>query len=313
MKEERLRYLTEIGSQKSISAAAKNLFLSQASLSSTLRETEKELGFTVFERTHTGVQPTQEGMEALRLITEINEHMEQIRALSDQDIDCGQHVPMIVSPSIAYGLLLPLTARYQKEQPNGRLAFQIESGELIVHSIIKNEFSIGLTYMKDDELEEYTRLCSRFQIHVEQMKHDYLFFLMRKDHPLAAECSIAVNKQKGIDFALLPHFNSSENAAFYVGFMDSDNTYTVFPSVAHLKSAVRGKNMVAVLPGYPLNCDELLSNEVFVSRPISGLSYRSALHLCLIYRNENSLNKQEKCLIDCIHACFASSESPAAT
>lgn len=54
MKEERLRYLAEINRQHSISAAAKNLFLSQASLSSTLRETEKELGFPVFERTHRG-------------------------------------------------------------------------------------------------------------------------------------------------------------------------------------------------------------------------------------------------------------------
>ena len=47
MKEERLRYLAEINRQHSILAAAKNLFLSQASLSSTLRETEKELGFPV--------------------------------------------------------------------------------------------------------------------------------------------------------------------------------------------------------------------------------------------------------------------------
>ena len=74
MKEERLRYLAEIGRQRSISAAAKNLYLSQASLSSTLRETEKELGFTVFERTTVGVVPTNEGEEALRLVDEINEN-----------------------------------------------------------------------------------------------------------------------------------------------------------------------------------------------------------------------------------------------
>ena len=106
MKEERLRYLAEIGRQRSISAAAKNLYLSQASLSSTLRETEKELGFTVFERTTVGVVPTNEGEEALRLVDEINECIDQIRALGKKDPQDARRVSLIVSPSIAHGLLL---------------------------------------------------------------------------------------------------------------------------------------------------------------------------------------------------------------
>ena len=304
MKEERLRYLAEINRQHSISAAAKNLFLSQASLSSTLRETEKELGFPVFERTHTGVQPTQEGAEALRLIDEINEYVGQIRALGEQDPAQTRRASLIVSPSIAYGTLLPLTDLYRRRQPDGLLSFQIKSGEFVVSSIIKNDFSIGLTYMKDDELVETSRLCSRFQLQIEQLMLDRLFFLMRKDSPLSQEESIIASRLKGFDFALLPHFNSSENAAFYVEFMNSANTYTVFPSVAHQKSAVRNKNMIAVLPGFPLNYDKIRSNDVFTSRPVSGLSYRGDLHLCLVYRNELGLNEQEKCLIECIGEYF---------
>lgn len=304
MKEERLRYLAEINRQQSISAAAKNLFLSQASLSTTLRETERELGFNVFERTHTGVRPTQEGEEALRLIDEINTYVEQIRAIGEQDSQSNLRVPMIISPSIAYGTLLPLIDLYRKKLPNGLLSFRIDSGELVLPKIIKNEFGIGLTYMKDEELTESNRLGARFQIQIEPLMQDRLYFLMRKDSPLAKEENILIGRQEGLHFAVLPHFNSSENAIFYVGFMNSSNSYTVFPSVAHLKNAVRYKNMVAILPGYPMRYEEIRKNDVFVSRPVQGLSYRGVLHLCLAYRDEKGLNDQEKILIKCIREYF---------
>lgn len=304
MKEERLRYLAEIGRQRSISAAAKNLYLSQASLSSTLRETEKELGFTVFERTTVGVVPTNEGEEALRLVDEINECIDQIRALGKKDPQDARRVSLIVSPSIAHGLLLPLLDLYRSKQPDGLLIFRILSGESVVPSIIKNEYNVGLTYMQEDEFEETSRLCNRYRIHTKLLMRDRLYFIMRKDSPMAQEDSAAINKQKGIHFALLPYFKSSEDATFYAGFMSSANAYTVFPSVGHQKNVVKQDNMVAIMPGFSLHYELFSDKDLFISRPVFGQSPRGEIHLCLIHRQENELSDQERCLIECIQEHF---------
>ena len=72
MRMEHLQYLIEIGRRHSISAAAQELYLGQTTLSSIVKSAEDELGFPLFYRTHSGVQATAEGDEALSLIGDIH-------------------------------------------------------------------------------------------------------------------------------------------------------------------------------------------------------------------------------------------------
>lgn len=81
MRMEYLRYLLEISRHRSISTAAQALYLSQTSLSTTVRRIEDELGFHIFSRTHSGVEITAEGEEALALITEILIRFDKIQRL----------------------------------------------------------------------------------------------------------------------------------------------------------------------------------------------------------------------------------------
>lgn len=62
---QQLRYIIEIASRGSMSAAAQALFVSQPSLSEAVHELEGELGITVFRRSNRGVTLTTEGAEFL--------------------------------------------------------------------------------------------------------------------------------------------------------------------------------------------------------------------------------------------------------
>ena len=84
MQSEHLRYLTEIGRFSSISIAAQKLYISQASLSTVLKNIEEEIGCELFKRTHNGVQITPEGEEALALVAEIEQSLEKISGLCQQ-------------------------------------------------------------------------------------------------------------------------------------------------------------------------------------------------------------------------------------
>ena len=53
---QQLRYVTTIANIGSISEAAKRLFVSQPSLTKAIKELEKEMGITIFDRTNKGHQ-----------------------------------------------------------------------------------------------------------------------------------------------------------------------------------------------------------------------------------------------------------------
>lgn len=75
-----LQYLLEIHKAGSISQAAKNLFVSQPSISLTLRTLEAELGYPVFLRTRKGLVPTSQGATVIDHATRICESYQILTA-----------------------------------------------------------------------------------------------------------------------------------------------------------------------------------------------------------------------------------------
>lgn len=75
-----LRYALEVEKSRSITGAAKQLFISQPNLSRDIRELEEEIGFSVFTRNSRGVVPTERGREFLLLARKA---VRQYQALED--------------------------------------------------------------------------------------------------------------------------------------------------------------------------------------------------------------------------------------
>lgn len=62
---QQLNYLLEVGKTGSVTGAAKNLFVSSSSVSISLNALEKELGYSLFNRTQKGLVPTEQGLQVL--------------------------------------------------------------------------------------------------------------------------------------------------------------------------------------------------------------------------------------------------------
>ena len=60
-----LHYTIVVAETQSINAAAKKLYISQPTLSSTIKELEEEMGVQLFHRTNRGISLTQKGEEFL--------------------------------------------------------------------------------------------------------------------------------------------------------------------------------------------------------------------------------------------------------
>ena len=71
MRIEHLNYLVEVAKHKSISTAAKKLYISQTGLSAIINSIEAELNIKLFYRTNKGVSLTVEGEQAILIMKDI--------------------------------------------------------------------------------------------------------------------------------------------------------------------------------------------------------------------------------------------------
>lgn len=90
MNTQQLQYLVEIERTRSISQAAKNLFIGQPNLSRILRDTESTLGFPIFERTRKGVRPTEKGVLFLQHARNILREVEFMEGLGPNSVQPGR-------------------------------------------------------------------------------------------------------------------------------------------------------------------------------------------------------------------------------
>ena len=77
---QQLRYALTIADCGSMNEAAKQLFISQPSLSETMKELEQEIGIQIFLRSNRGIVITPEGEEFLRYARQVNEQYSLLQA-----------------------------------------------------------------------------------------------------------------------------------------------------------------------------------------------------------------------------------------
>lgn len=70
-----LRYIVLVAEIGSITKAARQLHISQPSLSAALKEAEKEVGFAIFTRSRNGIALTKEGVEFLGYARQVIQEM----------------------------------------------------------------------------------------------------------------------------------------------------------------------------------------------------------------------------------------------
>lgn len=81
---QQLKYAITIADSNSMNEAAKRLFISQPSLSSSIRDLEEELGIELFIRSSRGILPTPDGMEFIGYARQV---LGQFRLIEDRYIE----------------------------------------------------------------------------------------------------------------------------------------------------------------------------------------------------------------------------------
>ena len=101
-----LRYALEVNRTHSITKAAQNLYMGQPNLSRAIRELEKDLGITLFERTTKGVAPTEKGRifleKAETILSQLDELEKQYRFDAADSVHLSVAFPRVTYASYAF-------------------------------------------------------------------------------------------------------------------------------------------------------------------------------------------------------------------
>ncbi|MDO5011404.1 MAG: LysR family transcriptional regulator, partial [Intestinibacter bartlettii] len=88
---QQLKYVLAVADKGSINEAAKSLFISQPSLSNSIKELEQELHITIFVRTNRGMTLTNDGYEFIGYARQVIQQYEMLEEKYIEDKYAKQH------------------------------------------------------------------------------------------------------------------------------------------------------------------------------------------------------------------------------
>ncbi|MFD0710908.1 LysR family transcriptional regulator [Paenibacillus sp. GCM10027626] len=145
---QQLKYVIEIATRGSMNEAAKRLFISQPSLSNAIKELEKELQLTIFERTNKGIALTNEGAEFLGYARQVVEQAELLEGRYLNATPSPQHFSVSTQHyAFAVNAFVQLVKQYGQEQYE--LALRETKTYEIIEDVRTMRSEIGILYVNE--------------------------------------------------------------------------------------------------------------------------------------------------------------------
>lgn len=190
MKLDQLYYLMEAVKFKSISIAARENFVPQSTVSTSISKLEKELEISLLKRSNKGISPTEEGQQIIEKSQQIFSLLNEIKAFSHKKA-FKYFINIASMPSIVDTLLADVIIEVdQKSYP---LSLNILTDE--PHMIIKKVQlgSVHLGIILDDTPVHYTGLNSY------PLFEDSYCLLVGKQSPFFERNTICISEALSID------------------------------------------------------------------------------------------------------------------
>lgn len=241
---QQLKYIVKVAEKGSINDAAKDLFISQPSLSNAIKELEKELQFPIFIRSNRGVVLTNKGSEFLGYAQQV---LTQADLLEAKYIKGSVKKQRFSASSQHY--LFAANAFVQLVKKYGNEEYDFAFNETTTYEVIENVKTmyseIGLIYLSNyNEAVIGKMLSENNLVFTELITAKPHVFLSRK-HPLANKKILSIE-----DLDNYPRI--SFNQGMYNSFYYSEEVFSFLPvkKSIHVSDRAAVVNFMIGLDGY---------------------------------------------------------------
>ncbi|MBQ4510041.1 MAG: LysR family transcriptional regulator [Clostridia bacterium] len=185
-----LKYAVEVAKQKSISKAARNLFMGQPNLSRSIKELEDELGIIIFERTSKGINPTPDGEEFLqyakRILSQIDEVEEIYKVGKKKKSQFSVCVPR--AGYIAYAFA-ELAKKIDTANP-AEIFYKETNSMRTINNVLKGDYNLGIIRYQTTFEKYFQSMFLEKNLIAETITEFNYVLAMSDKHPLAKKESI---------------------------------------------------------------------------------------------------------------------------
>ena len=277
---QQLKYVTTIANIGSISEAAKRLFVSQPSLTKAIKELEKEMGITIFDRTNKGITVSKEGERFLGYARQV---LEQAALLEEQyKSQSGGKKQFSVSTqhySFAVNAFVELLKGAEIDQYDVSLR-ETQTYE-IIDDVAHMKSEIGLLYYND-----FNRPVLEKLIHTNELTFTELFtahphIFIGKTHPLAHKEVVSMDELEEYPYI---SFEQGDHNSFYF----SEEIFSTVVRPKHIRVRDRASlfSLLLGLNGYTVSSgviDKEVNGENIISVP---LAEEGLMHIGYITNNK---------------------------
>ncbi len=285
MKLHQLKYILEVADSRSISEAAKRLFISQPSLTAAIKELEDEIDLKIFNRTNRGVDITNEGEEFLGYARQV---MEQMRLLEDKYIG-GENRRILFSVSsqhysFAINAFVDLIKEFQEKSYDFTLR-ETQTYEIIEDvSLLKSEVGILYTCSKNEEI--IGKLIDKYGLDIKELFTVHPHVFINSSHPLARRKSLSLEDMD--DYPYLSYEQGANNSFYF-----SEEILSYIPRPKNIKVRDRATlfNLLIGLDGYTVSTGVMskeLNGENIISIPLEVDEY---IKICVVTKKNINLSR----------------------
>lgn len=201
MRIEQLQYFSEIARTQSFTLASEKLFIAQPSLSESIKSLEKELGYTLFQRSRTGAVLTPKGEQIYPIVQRILKDVAAIRSLKESPQDYTHPACTLEVESVSYfeKLFTQVLAAFNQDYPELLLTIHQNDSKSITTNLLNGHGDLGLFSVFPELLPAIDPEI--FHLHLLFSRHIHL--IVHKSSALARKKAISLALAQQQTYSLL--------------------------------------------------------------------------------------------------------------
>ena len=250
-----LKYVITVASSQTISKAAEELYITQPSLTASIKELENEIGITIFQRTNKGIILTMEGEEFLSYARQI---IGQFQLLEERYLGTAPVRHQFCVSTQHYSFAVEAFVALLKEYGGDTYDFRIRETQTyeIIEDVAKLKSEIGILYLNQFNETVLRKLFRNHNLHFKRLFIAKPHVFVDIHNPLAQKKAVTLE-----DLAPYPRlsYEQGDHNAFYF----SEEILSTLESQKDIMVSDRATlfNLLIGLNGYTI-CSGVINEEL---------------------------------------------------
>ena len=262
---QQLKYIVTVAETGNITEAARRLFISQPSLTNAIRELEKEMQITIFNRSNKGVGISNEGDIFLSYARQV---LEQASLLEEKFLNTREQSPRFSVSCQHYSFAVNAFVDVIREFGGNKYDFTLRETQTyeIIEDVSRLKSEIGILYTSSKNEEIIRKLIKQNGLKFEELfvAKPHVFICSR--HPLADREALTLEALEEYPYL---SFEQGEYNSFYF----SEEILSTLDRSRNIKVRDRATlfNLVIGLNGYTVSSGVIskeLNGENIIARPL---------------------------------------------